>query len=202
MAQKEALLNTAILRFAVESCIEGDYASLQEIGVTPEDVSLLESVCLEDLHHLAEISKSFVSVRVDSSKLRLVLEHLKKERCAKRIRHELMLADAPQPLMEHFFGMTSSGYTAYRKFLGMSVRIGRPSEPTECDELRIWNAFKCCEKLVTELDAKDYLAITHASCLPLRSIWRVVKRWTDEGIDSNFDAAVSVSSANMRIRLV
>ncbi|HHC72145.1 MAG TPA: DUF2857 family protein [Thiotrichales bacterium] len=174
---REARLNSALLRYAVECIADGDMASVRRMGFPPEMLSRLAEVRLQDLRRL-ETSKAIISrIEVNATALSRLLSHLDQERNREQDIRMLLQAGAPQAMMRALYGMSSSDYTAARRALGLSASAGRPREATEAEEQRLMRELARRSEQAESLSATDWIEIADRCGAPLRVLWPIIQGW-------------------------
>ncbi len=176
---KEAELNEAILRFATRCLAEGDLQMLAELGFKRHDIERLQELCLGDLRHLAGIKGHMLKPLIDRDCFHKVLAHINHNRETEAVSHYLLQHDAPLDMMHTLFGMSGGEYADRRRMLGVEGGVGRTREPSEAEELAVWEAYKARGKDNAEtLSPHDWVTIFKGSNVPLRNIWQLINRWS------------------------
>ncbi len=180
----KAELLYAVLRHIVVCLETGDVEELQKMGLNVTDVDSVSMFTLEDLLVLANAHSSatnIIDVKINPAGLSQLQEQIKADREPRRLKRELILNDAPLPLMFAFYGMGSREYTFLRKRHRITDGMGRPSYRPE-HETAVWHAFKKLNKTRKALTPTDYLDLCRDEKVSLRIIWRLFEVWEGEGL--------------------
>lgn len=182
------------LRYVTETLAEGDVHSVLDLGLRLDQVSRLQQLTLQDLHHLSGVRAHFLNVTVDPVCFDRVLEHMERSKRGDALQNELIQLRAPLPMMRAFFGMTNAEYAARRKLLGMSgAGVGRPPSPTEQEERVVWDAWRAHADVPAE---QRYLQVGHKTGVHLCTVWALVRSWEADGL-TLFDARDTGSTAKV-----
>jgi len=154
----------------------------EALGVTTEEMKLLQGLTLEDLHYLSESRVSILTFTLHHENLRRLLaqSRLERER-AKRIDRSLELG-ASIEMMQHFFGLGSLDVATRRRIAGIAVKTGRTSTLSEEESLKLWEVWQAVS--LTDLNSAESLdiMITAAETLDisLTRIWHAFRGWQQE----------------------
>ena len=112
-----------------------------------------------------------------------MIEHLSEQRAMEDTIQALIVADAPQEMMQILFGLSPRDYTRLRRILLVDPSIGRPPELDEASSHTLWEAWS--SRVDGEesglLTATQYLAIHEETGLSIRAIWGQTQRWAQYG---------------------
>ena len=112
-----------------------------------------------------------------------MIEHLSEQRAMEDTIQLLIVADAPQEMMQVLFGLSPRDYTRLRRILLVDPSIGRPPELDEASSHQLWEAWS--SRVDGEesglLTPAQYLAIHEATGLSMRAIWGLTQRWAEYG---------------------
>ena len=165
-------LSTHILHYCAERLADDDAEALLDLGLTVDEISALDGVTLQQLHHLSRLGDHFLTVTIDHRRLAHALAHIQHEAEHQALQDKLLQLRAPAPMMQALFGMRSSDYAKQRKRLGLSGRdVGRPAIPDEATERRVWSIWREHSQLT---DSERYRRVAEVTELPLTVIWAVV----------------------------
>lgn len=168
------------LRYLTETLAEGDIHAVLDLGLRLDQVTRLQQLTLQDLHHLSGVRAHFLNVTVDPVCFDRVLEHMERSKRGEAMQNELIQLRAPLPMMRAFFGMTNAEYAARRKLLGMSgAGVGRPPAPTEEEERSVWGAWSATADVPIE---ERYLRVGRDTGVPLSTVWALVRSWEADGL--------------------
>jgi hypothetical protein len=95
----------------------------------------------------------------------------------------LIVADAPQEMMQVLFGLSPRDYTRLRRILLVDPSIGRPPELDEASSHTLWEAWsgRVDDEESGLLTPEQYLAIYEETGLSMRAIWGLTQRWAQFG---------------------
>lgn len=180
---KEADLISALYLYASRCWAEGDLAALREMGFGREEIEDLLSLSLTDIQRLCNVNGHPLRVELDGGTFRLIVDHLRRERRSEETLRALIVADAPLPMMQTLYGMSSKEYTGWRQMLSMPPAAGRPPDADEEASHRVWHAWIAMlgDRDPEELQPAEFLALHAQTEVPLRSLWNLVRRWSSRG---------------------
>ncbi len=176
----DRLLNTFAFLLAAECLEAGDIARLESMGFEPGDIQLLRSLTLAELHRLAGLGGTFLTIRVDRTVLERVLDHLQREREAAKIRDALIRQGAPSGLLHALYGLSPAEVAALRRLLGVTSMGGRPALPDEAAAERAWRWWHRHGSNGVALQPADWLCFTRDTKLDLPALWQLVRQWREE----------------------
>ncbi len=186
LSSKAEVMFTVLRHIVV--CLEvGDVDGLRKMGLSGTDASSVSMLTLEDLLDLARSHGGVnniidtVDVKIDPAGLAKLLAQVQADREGRWLKKELILNDAPLPLMFAFYSMSSREYTFLRKCYRRTGGMGRPSYRPE-HEQAVWHAFKKLNKTRKALTPADYLVLRRDAGVSLRVIWRLFEDWEAEGL--------------------
>ena len=182
-ASKEAELTTAVLLYVMRCLDEGDQQALRVMNFGPEEIEALGDMNLADLQGADALRIHCLRLRLDRSVFWPMLDHLQSRQASRTVMRELIAADAPLPMMQQLFSMSSREYTRWRRLLLLGPSAGRPAEPSEADTHTLWQAWQehgqAGEK--KSLAGADYLALHQKTSIGLRTLWTLVRHWEEYG---------------------
>lgn len=180
---KESDLTTAVLLYAVRCLDEGDQLALRAMQFGPKEVDALQQLNITDLCRTGTFRGHCLQVQLDREVFWHLVARLRQQRESDHLQLTLMQADAPQDMMRALFGLGSKEYARWRRLLGFTAAVGRPSEPDEEPAHTLWLAWqaRAGDDGEVSLTAEDYLALKDATGLELRTIWCLTQRWTAYG---------------------
>ena len=170
---KGRTLSEYILHYCIERLADDDVEALFDLGFSVDEISALDGVTLQQLHHLSRLGGHFLEIQIDHRRLAHALAHIQHEAEHQALQDKLLQLRAPAPMMQALFGMRSSDYAKQRKRLGLSGRdVGRPAIPDEATERQVWAVWREHSQLT---DSGRYLRVAEMTELPLTVIWAVVQ---------------------------
>ena len=119
-------------------------------------------------------------IRFDVEALWIMLARHREQQAIEELQRELIRADAPQPLMKHFYGMTTNEYADIRRQLGLQYSGGRLHNVPELLLHRVWREWDGLRGEEEDLDAESYLSLHQRTGVSLRSIWAMTREWLKE----------------------
>jgi hypothetical protein len=177
-SRKEAELNVALLQFIAKCIAEDDDAALADLGLARQDVTAIGSLYLTDLEHLAALPVTLLrKSALDREVIHRLVQWVQHVRENAACRDALLRLDAPFSLLQRFYGMDTAEYATRGWRLRVRRQTGRPTEPTEAQEARVWHALQANSLTdVAQLQPADILALCETTQLPARVVWTVVQR--------------------------
>ncbi len=170
------LLNRMVLDHLINNLINGDYTIADQLGITASMVAPLTDLRPAEINRLAEL-RGCVRITIDIPALSRLLDRLMQDRSKEKLVHELVRRDAPQPMLEHLFQITSREATAMRFALGLPGSPGRARQPTEAEEHKAWELMQELGIPANRMNAEDWLALHDSTGIPLRVLWPMVNEW-------------------------
>ena len=180
---KESDLTAAVLLYAVRCLAEGDQLALRAMQFGPREVDALQHLNITDLYRAGTLRGHCLQVQLDREVFWHLVERLRQQRVSDQLQNALMQADAPQEMMRSLFGLGSKEYARWRRLLGFTATVGRPSEPDEEPANALWLAWqaKANDDGEVILAGEDYLSLRDSTGLTLRTIWCLTQRWNTYG---------------------
>jgi hypothetical protein len=180
---KEADLVTAVLLYAMRCLAEGDLHALRAMKFGPKEIEALRELNLADLYRIGSLQAHCLTIQLDREVFWPMLDHLRASRDNEDVKRDLMQADAPLEMMRALFGVSSREYTRLRRMLALAPAVGRPAEPDEETEHKLWLALSShlTSSPSESLGPQQYLAAHEASGASMRAIWNHVQRWLETG---------------------
>ena len=192
---KEADLVLAVLVYALRCLADGDLRTLHEMGFGPRELEALQDIELGDLHRADNLRVHCLKIDLQREVFRAMLDRLRAHREFRELQRALLSADAPRDMMGRLFGMSDRDYTRWRRALAVMIVNGRPPDPGEDEENRLWNAWKkrVAARKDRTLAARDYLDLMEETGIRLRGIWKLVQCW------ERFGEGVRPVSSGMKV---
>lgn len=187
---KEADLITAVLMYAMRCLAEGDQTALRNMNFGIKEIEALREMRVADLYRVESLRAHCLEIGLNRQVYWPMIEHLSKQRAMEETIQRLIVADAPQEMMQILFGLNQRDYTRLRRTLMVDPAIGRPPELDEAASQRLWETWsvrsdgEASGLLTPEL----YLDIYRETGLSMRAIWNQTQRWAQYGnLDGQID---------------
>jgi len=191
---KEADLVTAVLMYAMRCLAEGDQAALRNMNFGVKEIEALREMRVADLYRIESLRAHCLEIALNRQVYWPMIEHLSEQRAMEDTIQLLIVADAPQEMMQVLFGLNPRDYTRLRRILLVDPSIGRPPELDETSSHRLWEAWssRVDDEESGLLTPKQYLAIHEETGLSMRAIWGQTQRWAQYGhLNGEQDADVA-----------
>ena len=180
---KESDLVTAVLMYAMRCLAEGDQAALRNMNFGVKEIEALREMRVADLYRIESLRAHCLEIALNRQVYWPLIEHLGEQRAMEDTIQALIIADAPQEMMQVLFGLNQRDYTRLRRTLSVDLAIGRPPELDEESSHRLWEAWSA--RVDGEesglLIPEQYLAIHDETGLSMRAIWNLTQRWAQYG---------------------
>jgi hypothetical protein len=180
---KEADLVTAVLMYAMRCLAEGDQAALRHMNFGVKEIEALREMRVADLYRVESLRAHCLEIALNRQVYWPMIDHLGEQRVMEDMIQALIIADAPQEMMQVLFGLNQRDYTRLRRTLSVDLAIGRPPELDEASSHRLWEAWS--DRVDGEesglLIPEQYLAIHGETGLSMRAIWNLTQRWAQYG---------------------
>ena len=180
---KEADLVTAVLMYAMRCLAEGDQTALRHMNFGVKEIEALREMRVADLYRVESLRAHCLEIALNRQVYWPMIEHLSEQRALEDTIQALIIADAPQEMMQVLFGLNQRDYTRLCRTLSVDLAIGRPPELDEASSHRLWEAWS--DRVDGEasglLIPEQYLAIQAETGLSMRAIWNLTQRWAQYG---------------------
>lgn len=180
---KEADLVTAVLMYAMRCLAEGDQAALRNMNFGVKEIEALREMRVADLYRIESLRAHCLEIVLNREVYWPMIEHLSEQRAMEDTIQALIVADAPQEMMQVLFGLNPRDYTRLRRILLVDPSIGRPPELDEASSHQLWEAWtrQVGGEESDLLSPEQYLAIHEGTGLSMRAIWGQTQRWSQFG---------------------
>jgi len=180
---KEADLVTAVLMYAMRCLAEGDQAALRNMNFGVKEIEALREMRVADLYRVESLRAHCLEIALNRHVYWPMIEHLSAQRAMEDTIQALIIADAPQEMMQILFGLNQRDYTRLRRTLLVDPAIGRPPELDEVSSHRLWEAWsaRVDGEASGLLIPEQYLAVQGETDLSMRAIWNLTQRWAEYG---------------------
>src|SRR5210317_978429 len=138
---KEADLVTAVLMYAMRCLAEGDQAALRNMNFGVKEIEALREMRVADLYRVESLRAHCLEIALNRQVYWPMIDHLSEQRAMEDTIQALILADAPQEMMQVLFGLNQRDYTRLRRTLLVDPTVGRPPELDEASSHRLWEAW-------------------------------------------------------------
>lgn len=193
---KEADLVTAVLLYAMRCLAEGDQAALRNMNFGIKEIEALREMRVADLYRVESLRAHCLEIALNRQVYWPMIERLSEQRAQEDAIQLLIVADAPQEMMQILYGLSPRDYTRLRRILLVDPSIGRPPELDETSSHRLWEAWSSLADGDESglLTPEQYLAIHNETGLSMRAIWGQTQRWTQYGYLNGSPEADTVQS--------
>ncbi|HEY3986763.1 DUF2857 domain-containing protein [Cedecea sp.] len=114
----------------------------ESLGLTPEEMQMLHSMTVEDLHYLLNSPVSVLTFQIHHENFSLMLQHARREQQRfQRIDRSLALGGSIE-MMQHFFGLSTVEVAARRRMTGITVRQGRCTALSDEENAALWRQWQ------------------------------------------------------------
>ena len=196
---KESDLITAVLMYAMRCLAEGDQTALRNMNFGVKEIEALREMRVADLYRVESLRAHCLEIALNRQVYWPMIDHLSEQRAMEDTIQALILADAPQEMMQVLFGLNQRDYTRLRRTLLVDPTVGRPPELDEASSHRLWDAWsaRVDGEALALLHSEQYLAIHAETGLSMRAIWNLTQRWADYGnLNGPTDQASVQAGAN------
>lgn len=175
---KESDLVCAVLLYAARCRQEGDTRALRAMNFGIDELAAVEELGLVDLTRAHQLRAHCLDIRLDRAAFWPMIGRLKQWRSSEQLQQSLVCADAPADMMRALFGMDAKEYTRSCRELGVRPTMGRPTEPDEMTEKQLWDAWQALNN-GAPVSAEQFLQLSEQTGVNVRTVWRMINRWTD-----------------------
>lgn len=151
----------------------------ESLGLDTEQMRVLLSLTLEDLHYLTNSQVSVMSFQIDYEILTRIQQQARLEQKRLETIDRALLLGGSIELMHHYFGLSSAEVAARRRIAGIDVRPGRGNVLSEDDNAQVWCRWQ--KAGVSDADTADGLDVMMLTAeqmdVPLTAVWHAVHSW-------------------------
>lgn len=189
MATQLAQAGNHLLTELVMEIKSGNLRRCEALGLTDNEIRLLNSLTIEDLHYLSQSPVSIITCQIHRENLRLLLTRAKEVHRQNQMIERCLRLGASIDLLNQYFGMTSLEVSARRRLSGIRGNAGRSQRLSDVQQTELWYRWK--EEGMPEPDDPDCLQIM-VSCaekmnVSLTTVWNSVQEWHRDGILNSAD---------------
>lgn len=189
MATQLAQAGNHLLTELVMEIKSGNLRRCEALGLTDNEIRLLNSLTIEDLHYLSHSPVSIITCQIHRENLRLLLTRAKEVHRQNQMIERCLKLGASIDLLNQYFGMTSLEVSARRRLAGIRGNAGRSQRLSDVQQAELWYRWK--EEGMPEPDDPDCLQIM-VSCaekmdVSLTTVWNTVQEWHRDGVLDSAD---------------
>jgi hypothetical protein len=158
----------------------------ESLGITREEMQMLQRLTLEELHYLSTSEVSVITVAINHSNLSRMLQQARTEQQRLQKIDRVLALGGSIEFMTTWFGLSSTDVAARRRIVGIDVRPGRGNILSDEENTTLWHIWQ--EAGIEDVESPEGLdAMMQASekmNVSLTSVWHAVKGWhrTQQGI--------------------
>lgn len=180
---KEADLVASVLLYAMRCLAEGDQAALRHMNFGVKEIESLRELRVADLYRIESLRAHCLEIALNREVYWPMIGNLCRQREMEDTIQTLIVADAPQEMMQVLFGLNQRDYTRLRRTLMVDPAVGRPPEADDETSHRLWASWSARVDDETSglLTPEAYLDIHHETELPMRAIWTQTQRFAQFG---------------------
>ncbi len=180
---KEADLVTAVLLYAMRCLAEGDQAALRHMNFGIKEIESLRGLRVADLYRVESLRAHCLDIALNRQVFWPMIDHLAQQREMEDTIQTLIVADAPQEMMQVLFGLNQRDYTRLRRSLLVDPTVGRPCELDDASSQALWKSWseRADDDVSGLLNPQQYLDIHNETALSVRAIWHQTQRWAEYG---------------------
>lgn len=170
------LLNHAMLNQVLHELRHGRLQRCKALGLSEEDIDVLQSLPPTTLSHLAHSNIVWVEVKVDTTVLHRLIAQAERDEQNERLINRALKLGASSTIMYRHFGLDHSETALRRRVLKIETHRGRPTQLTEVQEHAVWHRWsqlRAADKDSDPLDAMMMLAEEQHISLTL--VWQQIE---------------------------
>nr|WP_310615667.1 DUF2857 domain-containing protein [Pantoea cypripedii] len=158
----------------------------ESLGITREEMQMLQRLTLEELHYLSTSEVSVITVAINHSNLSRMLQQARTEQQRLQKIDRVLALGGSIEFMTTWFGLSSTDVAARRRIVGIDVRPGRGNILSDEENTTLWHIWQ--EAGIEDVESPEGLdAMMQASekmNVSLTSVWHAVKGWhkTQQGV--------------------
>ncbi|AIK12775.1 conserved hypothetical protein [Pectobacterium atrosepticum SCRI1043] len=152
----------------------------ESLGLKQEEMQLLQSLTIEDLHYISNSSVSVLQFNIHHENFYRLVQHARREQMrTQRIDRALSLGGSIE-LMQHMFGLSSLEVANRRRIAGIDVRPGRGVVLSEEESTTLWQRWQLAT--VENVDSGEGLDVMMLAAeqmdVSLTAVWHAVRSWS------------------------
>lgn len=148
----------------------------ESLGLDTQQMQVLLSLTLEDLHYLTNSQVSVMSFQIDYEILTRIQQQARLEQKRLESIDRALVLGGSIELMQHYFGLSSAEVAARRRIAGIDVRPGRGNVLSDDDSAQVWQRWK--KSGITDADTADGLDVMMLTAehmdVSLTAVWHAV----------------------------
>ncbi|EOU0223007.1 TPA: DUF2857 domain-containing protein [Proteus mirabilis] len=184
MATQLAQAGNHLLTELVMEIKSGNLRRCEALGLTDNEIRLLNSLTIEDLHYLSHSPVSIITCQIHRENLRLLLTRAKEVHRQNQMVERCLRLGASIDLLNRYFGMTSLEVSARRRLSGIRIGVGRSQSLNDEQKAELWHRWK--EAGMPEPDDPGCLQVmvlcAEEMNVSLTTIWNTVQEWHRDGV--------------------
>lgn len=134
MATQLAQAGNHLLTELVMEIKSGNLRRCEALGLTDNEIRLLNSLTIEDLHYLSQSPVSIITCQIHRENLRLLLTRAKEVHRQNQMIERCLRLGASIDLLNQYFGMTSLEVSARRRLSGIREMLAVHSGCQMCSK--------------------------------------------------------------------
>lgn len=151
----------------------------ESLGLKQEEMQLLQSLTLEELHYISNSSVSVLQFNIHHENFYRLVQHARREQQRmQRVDRALLLGGSIE-LMQHMFGFSSLEVANRRRIAGIEVRAGRGVVLSEEESTTLWTRWQQAD--VDNVDSGEALDVMMLAAeqmdVSLTAVWHTVRSW-------------------------
>lgn len=158
---------------------DGDYSTLESMGLTRDIAQRLVRLTLGELEQLLSLCQvgNLVSVAINSRSLEQLLHRIDEYARLDQLQDEFLIKGASAVMMRKLFGLQDDFITNRKQILGLRSPIGRPHRPPETVLLHILNRWDDLARQPAFADERQrFLQLAEETGESLAALWNVIER--------------------------
>lgn len=184
MATQLAQAGNSLLTDLVMEIRSGNLRRCESLGLTDNEIRLLNSLTIEDLHYLSQSPVSIITCQVHRENLRLLLGRAREEQSRNQCIERCLALGASIELLNAWFGLSTPEVAARRRLSGIRAGAGRAVRLSDEQQAELWQRWHQAGAPGGESQAGLELMMLCAEemSVPLTAVWNIVQEWLREGL--------------------
>lgn len=120
----------------------GNLRRCESLGLTDNEIRLLNDLTIEDLHYLSQSPVSIITCQIHKENLCLLLTRAKEVQCQNLSIERCLTLGASIDLLNHYFGLTSLEVAARRRLYGIHGSAGRSLRLSDEQQIELWHSWQ------------------------------------------------------------
>ncbi|BBV00347.1 DUF2857 domain-containing protein [Providencia hangzhouensis] len=184
MATQLAQAGNHLLTELVMEIKNGSLRRCESLGLTDDEIRLLNCLTIEDLHFLSQSPVSIITYQIHRENLRLLLTRAKEVQHQNLIIERCLTLGASIELLNHYFGLAPAEVSARRRLSGIRISVGRSQGLSDSQQTELWHRWQQggAPDLETQRGLNLMMLCAEHMNVSLTTVWNMMQQWHRDGL--------------------